>query len=141
MIVLRLSHNFANQLMELLSIQSHLIGQNHWLELPDGRAMKYDLKSIRIDLDYVHRQAFAIAREQIGVVQENPDHATLRYCQPPAIKGNSWQEECWMTAKEDVLFRGLVRPEFAAAFLDALSTPQSVRRSEPEKSDYSHPST
>jgi hypothetical protein len=111
--------------MKLLAVQSPLIGQNYWLELPDGRAMKYDLKSIKINPEYVNRHAFAIAREQINVVQENPDHATMRYCHPPAIKGNLWREECLMTAKEDVLFRGIVRPEFIAVFLDALSIPQS----------------
>ena len=89
--------------------------------------MKYDLESIRLDPDYVHRHSFAIARDQISVVQENPDYATLHYCPPPAVKGNSWGEECRMTAKEDVLFRGLVRPEFAAAFIDALSFRSSFR--------------
>jgi hypothetical protein len=54
------------------------------------------------------------------VEQENPDHATIRYCDPPRIKTGSWRNDCLLTAKEDVIFRGLVRPEFVDAFVDAL---------------------
>lgn len=88
--------------------------------------MVYDIKSVSIDPAYVHRHAFAVAREQIGVAQENTDHATLRYCNPPAVEGESWQEECLLTAKEDVLLRDLVRPEFVAAFVEALDTPRNL---------------
>ena len=83
--------------------------------------MNYDLKTIRINSDYISKNAYAITRDRIGVIPENPDYVIMRYCQPPIIKSNLWEEECLMTAKEDVLFRLLVKQEFAAAVVDALS--------------------
>lgn len=108
--------------MKLLSITSPLLVSSvPLLELPDGRVMKYDPLTIRLDAESVRRHAFGVARDQIGVVQTNPDYATIAYCEPPVVRGRSWQQECMMTALEDVFFRDLVRPEFVPEFVEAFS--------------------
>lgn len=107
--------------MKLLSISSPLVGKTYWLEMPDGRVLKYLLSDIRLDTEYVRQHAVHVCRDRIGDIPENPDHATIAYANAPAIKTGVFAHDCWQTAKEDVLLRGLVAKEYVAPILAALT--------------------
>jgi hypothetical protein len=107
--------------MKLLIAESPLIGTKYWLELPDGRCMNYNVFDASLNPEQVRQEAFAVARQEIGVAQANPDHVSLRYGKPPKIATGSWQDDCFAQAKEDALFRDLVKPEYVAAFAEALT--------------------